>query len=106
MDRYECQVCGYIYDPEVGDPVGGVPPGVPFEELPDRLGLPPVRGRKRPVRPKGVNGAGPECRPRRVVRTGTLLAPPESEGDQAGTSFSTSPVEVDGSGPISRFTIT
>jgi rubredoxin len=35
MDRYECQVCGYIYDPEVGDPVGGVPPEVAFEELPD-----------------------------------------------------------------------
>ncbi len=34
MDRYVCQVCGYIYDPEVGDSVGGVPPGVPFEELP------------------------------------------------------------------------
>ena len=35
MDRYECLVCGYVYDPEVGDPVGGVPPGVSFEELPD-----------------------------------------------------------------------
>lgn len=35
MDRYECQVCGYIFDPEVGDPVGGIPPGVSFEELPD-----------------------------------------------------------------------
>jgi rubredoxin len=35
MDRYECLVCGYVYDPENGDPVGGIPPGVPFEELPD-----------------------------------------------------------------------
>lgn len=35
MDRYECQVCGYIYDPEVGDPTGGIPPGVSFEELPE-----------------------------------------------------------------------
>ena len=34
MDRYECLVCGYIYDPEVGDSMGGIPPGVPFEELP------------------------------------------------------------------------
>lgn len=33
MDRYECLVCGYIYDPEIGDSAGGVPPGVPFEEL-------------------------------------------------------------------------
>ncbi|MGQ9857975.1 MAG: rubredoxin [Thermodesulfobacteriota bacterium] len=34
MDRYECQVCGYVYDPAVGDPDNGVPPGTPFESLP------------------------------------------------------------------------
>lgn len=33
MDRHECQVCGYVHDPEVGDSVGGIPPGVLFEEL-------------------------------------------------------------------------
>lgn len=35
MDKYECGVCGYVYDPEVGDPDSGVEPGTPFEELPD-----------------------------------------------------------------------
>ncbi len=35
MKKYECQVCGYIYDPEVGDPDGGISPGTPFEDLPD-----------------------------------------------------------------------
>ena len=35
MDRYECLVCGYVYDPEQGDAVGGIPPGVSFEELPE-----------------------------------------------------------------------
>ncbi|MCL6591906.1 MAG: flavin reductase [Firmicutes bacterium] len=35
MDKYVCTVCGYIYDPEVGDPDSGVKPGTPFEELPD-----------------------------------------------------------------------
>lgn len=35
MDRYVCIVCGYIYDPELGDPDTGIAPGVPFEELPD-----------------------------------------------------------------------
>jgi len=35
MDKYECSVCGYIYDPEAGDPDGGIEPGTPFEELPD-----------------------------------------------------------------------
>ena len=33
--RYECNVCGYIYDPAVGDPSNGVPAGTPFAELPD-----------------------------------------------------------------------
>lgn len=35
MDRWECTVCGYIYDPKKGDPDGGIKPGTPFEELPD-----------------------------------------------------------------------
>jgi len=28
-------VCGYIYDPEVGDSTQGVAPGTSFEDLPD-----------------------------------------------------------------------
>ncbi len=35
MSKYICQVCGYIYSPEKGDPMGDVPPGTPLEELPD-----------------------------------------------------------------------
>ena len=35
MKSYECTACGYVYDPEQGDPAGGVKPGTPFEELPD-----------------------------------------------------------------------
>jgi rubredoxin len=35
MDRYVCQVCGYVYDPAQGDPDNGIPPGTPFEKLPD-----------------------------------------------------------------------
>jgi flavin reductase (DIM6/NTAB) family NADH-FMN oxidoreductase RutF/rubredoxin len=35
LDKYECSVCGYIYDPEKGDPDGGIAPGTPFEQLPD-----------------------------------------------------------------------
>lgn len=35
MKKYVCSVCGYIYDPEVGDPAGGVSPGTAFEDLPD-----------------------------------------------------------------------
>jgi len=33
--KYICTVCGYIYDPKVGDPDSGIAPGTPFEEIPD-----------------------------------------------------------------------
>ena len=35
MAKYKCTVCGYIYDPELGDPDGSIKPGTPFEEIPD-----------------------------------------------------------------------
>lgn len=35
MDRYVCIPCGWVYDPEEGDPENGVAPGTPFEEIPD-----------------------------------------------------------------------
>jgi rubredoxin len=35
MKKYQCTVCGYIYDPEKGDPSSGVPKGTPFESLPE-----------------------------------------------------------------------
>ncbi len=35
MKRYVCSVCGYVYDPAVGDEENGVPSGTPFESLPE-----------------------------------------------------------------------
>ncbi len=35
MDKYVCTVCGYIYDPEQGDPDNDVKPGTPFDQVPD-----------------------------------------------------------------------
>ncbi len=35
MKKYVCTVCGYVYDPETGDPDNGIAPGTPFEELPE-----------------------------------------------------------------------
>jgi rubredoxin len=35
MSKYVCSVCGYVYDPEAGDPDNGIQPGTPFEKLPD-----------------------------------------------------------------------
>jgi len=34
VKKYQCQICGYIYDPEKGDPDNNVPPGTAFEKLP------------------------------------------------------------------------
>jgi rubredoxin len=35
MKRYECLVCGYIYDPKDGDPDAGIEPGTEFSDLPE-----------------------------------------------------------------------
>lgn len=35
MDKYTCDVCGYVYDPEKGDPDNGVQPGTSFEDIPE-----------------------------------------------------------------------
>ena len=34
MSKYRCTVCGYIYDPQVGDQASGIKPGTAFEDLP------------------------------------------------------------------------
>jgi rubredoxin len=33
--KYRCNVCDHIYDPAEGDPVAGIAPGTPFDELPE-----------------------------------------------------------------------
>ena len=35
MKKYRCTVCDWIYDPEVGDPEGGIAPGTAFEDIPE-----------------------------------------------------------------------
>lgn len=35
MQKYVCDVCGWIYDPGKGDPANGVPAGTAFEDTPD-----------------------------------------------------------------------
>ncbi len=40
MKKYRCTVCGYIYDPDKGDPDSGIAPGTPFEDIPDEWACP------------------------------------------------------------------
>ena len=34
MQKYVCEVCGFQYDPEKGDPVSGIAPGTKWEDVP------------------------------------------------------------------------
>ena len=38
--KYVCDICGYVYDPELGDPDNGVAPGTPWEEVPEEWTCP------------------------------------------------------------------
>ena len=44
--RYKCTICGYIYDPSVGDPDSGIKPGTSFEDLPENWSCPRCRASK------------------------------------------------------------
>ena len=35
MEKWVCTVCGYVYDPAIGDPASGIEAGTAFEDLPD-----------------------------------------------------------------------
>ncbi|MHC4426028.1 MAG: rubredoxin [Planctomycetota bacterium] len=35
MKKYKCLMCGYVYDPTVGNPDNGAEAGTAFEDLPD-----------------------------------------------------------------------
>ena len=35
MTKYKCTVCGYVYEPDKGDPDSGIKPGTPFDQIPD-----------------------------------------------------------------------
>jgi rubredoxin len=48
---YVCTSCGFIYDPDEGDPDGGVPPGTAFDDIPDDWFCPVCGARKADFEP-------------------------------------------------------
>ena len=40
MKSYVCSACGYVYNPELGDPDSGIAPGTAFEDLPEDWACP------------------------------------------------------------------
>lgn len=57
LDRYECQACGYIYEPTKGDDKCDVPAGTPFSELPGDWRCPVCGARTSRFSNIGVKGA-------------------------------------------------
>jgi rubredoxin len=53
MKKYVCNICGYVYDPAVGDPDSGVKPGTPFENLPADWVCPVCGASKSDFSPEG-----------------------------------------------------
>ena len=51
MQKYECDVCGYIYDPEKGDPDSGVKPGTAWEDVPENWVCPDCGAHKQDFSP-------------------------------------------------------
>lgn len=51
-DRYYCSICGYIYDPEKGEPRKNTAPGTNFDDLPDLWRCPSCGAPKRRFRRK------------------------------------------------------
>lgn len=40
MEKYVCNLCGWVYDPEVGMPENGIAPGTPWEQVPEDFECP------------------------------------------------------------------
>ena len=51
MTRWVCLSCGFIYDPNEGDPYSDVRPGTSFEDLPDGWFCPVCGARKSEFEP-------------------------------------------------------
>jgi rubredoxin len=52
MGKYVCDVCGYVYDPALGDPDGGIPPGTAFADLPEDWVCPVCGAEKKEFSPE------------------------------------------------------
>jgi rubredoxin len=51
MKKYRCTICEHIYDPALGDPEAGIPPGTPFEQVPNTWYCPQCGASKQDFEP-------------------------------------------------------
>lgn len=47
LSKYMCLDCGWIYDPALGDKKNGIPPGTPFDQIPDKWKCPACKSAKK-----------------------------------------------------------
>jgi rubredoxin-NAD+ reductase len=73
-NTYICAACGWIYDPEQGDPDGGIAPGTPWEEIPDNWICPVCGAGKEDFELAETGVASPEATPETLVIIGSGLA--------------------------------
>jgi rubredoxin len=52
MKKYVCDVCGWVYEPEAGAPADNIPPGTPFEKLPEGFMCPECGASKEAFSPE------------------------------------------------------
>ena len=52
MKLFVCDICGYIYDPDVGDEYTDIAPGTPFSELPEDWACPDCGASKEDFSPQ------------------------------------------------------
>jgi len=75
---YVCEACGWVYDPALGDPDGGIAPGTPWDEIPDDWMCPVCGAGKDAFAPVGAGHAAPAPAPhpagRPLVIVGSGLA--------------------------------
>ena len=76
MKKYVCEPCGYVYDPEVGDPDSGIAPGTAFEDLPEDW-VCPLRCRKRGLRSRRIRKRGRQAAPAFPLRDQEKAALPK-----------------------------
>jgi len=46
LKKWRCEICDFVYDPEIGDPDSGILPGTRFEDIPDDWYCPVCGARK------------------------------------------------------------
>lgn len=89
MSRYECTICGYVYDEAVGIPEAGIAPGTLWKELPDDWECPLCGAAKSdfelieesPVGSEPVAEAGAPAAPASAAAAETAEAEPDHEDD-------------------------